>query len=643
MSSISKRFDSTGGLVLDGLSLEVHASEFVAVVGASGSGKSTLLNTLGLLDRPDAGSYRVNGTEVLHLNDRAQDVIRRESLGFVFQSSHLFDDLTVHENISFGLRQAGADESHSNARASTLAQALSLQGKATDAARYLSGGERQRVAVARAMAGNPSFILADEPTGNLDSANTERVVDLFREYCRQGGAIVVVTHDLGLAALADRVLELREGRLETVSYNSGSSIQAEGNSLATVDDSTPLVLPRPVQRRTSVSRFMSRLQVDVTDAILGLGGLRFRSVLLIAAFAVATGALALSAGVSGAAAQAIDTRIQNAGSQLVTIHLPTDQELLAQKNGQLDDWMARARSLTHVRSVNFASLTGANTVPMTQRVPGLQTESARMSPAIATVSSGILAEALGEAYYLSENSVVVPRGVAESLGLGAVQSGILEPGHQLWVGGRQLDILAIHDGTVGVPGLSDSVIVSRSHASSLNLDEFRLIVEVDHGHAEAIAAALLVALSPESPGLFIAQAVPELHSLRQAVGDDLRGFVSLISVLVFCLACAGAGVAMFTSVNSRRSEISLRRALGSSKQRVGGLFVMEGAIAGLVGGMVGISLASATLFVVFAGTIQVNAIVIGAGCLGGLLAGVTSALIPAWIAAHRPPSLGLRE
>jgi lipoprotein-releasing system ATP-binding protein len=205
-----------GGLitVLDGVNLQVARGEMVAIVGASGAGKSTLLHLVGALDRPTRGTVVIDGERVDGLGDDELSALRNRRVGFVFQFHHLLREFTALENVMMPLRIAGWPPHRSRARAAELLERVGLGPRAQHRSSQMSGGEQQRTAVARALAVDPAILLADEPSGNLDHANSERLHDLFAELSRDLEiAMVVVTHNRSLAARADRVLLLEDGRL----------------------------------------------------------------------------------------------------------------------------------------------------------------------------------------------------------------------------------------------------------------------------------------------------------------------------------------------------------------------------------------------------------------------------------------------
>jgi lipoprotein-releasing system ATP-binding protein len=203
--------------VLDAVDLRVSRGEMVAIIGSSGAGKSTLLHLLGALDRPTAGQVLIDSRSLGDLTDDAISALRNRTVGFVFQFHHLLREFTALENVMMPLRIAGVEEEKAQRRATTLLERVGLGGRMLHRPGALSGGEQQRTAVARALANDPAVLLADEPSGNLDHQNSERLHDLFSELARELElGMVIVTHNRSLAARADRVLQLEDGRLTQV-------------------------------------------------------------------------------------------------------------------------------------------------------------------------------------------------------------------------------------------------------------------------------------------------------------------------------------------------------------------------------------------------------------------------------------------
>lgn len=204
---------------LDGVSLSVSRNEYVAIMGPSGSGKSTLMNILGCLDSPDSGRYILNGTDVSEMDDGEMADVRNREIGFVFQSFNLLPRYNALENVALPMVYAGVPAGERRVKAAQALRSVGLEDRMDHRPNELSGGQRQRVALARALINSPSIILADEPTGNLDTHTSVEIMRLFDEIYRGGNTVIVVTHEEDIAAYAHRVIRLRDGRIESDTEN----------------------------------------------------------------------------------------------------------------------------------------------------------------------------------------------------------------------------------------------------------------------------------------------------------------------------------------------------------------------------------------------------------------------------------------
>lgn len=217
-----KKYYHVGNVVvkaLDGVSVQIHRNEYVAIMGPSGSGKSTLMNMLGCLDTPTSGSYVLNGTDVSRLEDDRLAEIRNKEIGFVFQTFNLLPRYSALENVVLPLIYAGIAKQERIEMAKDAIEKVDLTDRMEHKPNELSGGQRQRVAVARALVNNPSIILADEPTGNLDSKTSIDIMNLFEDIYKQGNTIIVVTHEEDIARHARRIIRLRDGKIESDEVN----------------------------------------------------------------------------------------------------------------------------------------------------------------------------------------------------------------------------------------------------------------------------------------------------------------------------------------------------------------------------------------------------------------------------------------
>jgi putative ABC transport system ATP-binding protein len=209
------RTEEVETIALNKLSMEVKEGEFVAVMGPSGCGKSTLLNILGLLDDPDKGSFIFNGIEVAHFNERKRADMRKHNIGFVFQSFNLIDELTVFENVELPLIYTGIKTAERKEKVEKVLDKMQIMHRRNHYPQQLSGGQQQRVAVARAVVNNPKLILADEPTGNLDSSNGSEVMELLTDLNEQGTTIIMVTHSEHDARFSHRIIRMLDGQTVT--------------------------------------------------------------------------------------------------------------------------------------------------------------------------------------------------------------------------------------------------------------------------------------------------------------------------------------------------------------------------------------------------------------------------------------------
>lgn len=212
---------------LQGVDLDIYKNEYVALMGASGSGKSTLMNLIGCLDTPTSGHYYLNGNDVSKMIDAELAEVRNKEIGFVFQTFNLLPRLDAQENVALPLVYAGLSKSERLEKAAHVLELVGLADRMDHKPNELSGGQRQRVAVARALVNDPSIILADEPTGNLDSKTSHEIIGLFEEIHNAGNTIVLVTHEPDIAEFAHRIVRLRDGMVETdeVNPNPASALQ----------------------------------------------------------------------------------------------------------------------------------------------------------------------------------------------------------------------------------------------------------------------------------------------------------------------------------------------------------------------------------------------------------------------------------
>lgn len=215
IQNVSKIYNSTevATKALDDVSFEIKKGEFVAIIGPSGSGKSTLMHIIGALDLPSSGSYSINGTDISRMSDDELSEIRNKEIGFVFQSYNLLPRISALENVILPMKYAGIEKTKRDERGLEVLTAVGLENKLQNKPNQLSGGQKQRVAIARALSMKPSIILADEPTGNLPTNQTNEIMDIFENLNQQGNTIIIITHEEAVAKRAKRVISIVDGKI----------------------------------------------------------------------------------------------------------------------------------------------------------------------------------------------------------------------------------------------------------------------------------------------------------------------------------------------------------------------------------------------------------------------------------------------
>lgn len=390
MHGITRVFEGSERAVLDRLDLVVERGEFLAIIGPSGSGKSTLLNAIGLLDTPTSGTYSLFGKNTEGLSDRERDEMRRDHLGFIFQSSNMLLDETSTTNASMGLRVQGVPYGERLQRTEETLEFLGLSDRASIRTRYLSGGEKQRCAIARALATRPPLILADEPTGNLDSHNSAKVIEILQRINATGCTVLVITHDPEVAAAARRVIRIEDGRLHeqsradsaTVPVAEVLSTEVPSTEVAPVATDAPAetTVGAPVDASASLApgekpathRRGSFLTDDSIEAISALTSRPLRTLLLGLSFALGVGGLISASGMSESASYQVNQRLL--GSEQSTLYISdrdNDQNMLGTyRQGESAQNVAdRISALDYVKNTGFVSSVAPADVRITRFSP----------------------------------------------------------------------------------------------------------------------------------------------------------------------------------------------------------------------------------------------------------------------------------
>lgn len=696
MHGITRVFEGSERAVLDHLDLVVERGEFLAIIGPSGSGKSTLLNAIGLLDTPTSGTYSLFGKNTEGLSDRERDEMRRDHLGFIFQSSNMLLDETSTTNASMGLRVQGVPYSERLQRTEETLEFLGLSDRASIRTRYLSGGEKQRCAIARALATRPPLILADEPTGNLDSHNSAKVIEILQRINATGCTVLVITHDPEVAAAARRVIRIEDGRLHEQSRADLATVP--------VAEVVPVAQDSPVDASASLApgekpathRRGSFLTDDSIEAISALTSRPLRTLLLGLSFALGVGGLISASGMSESASYQVNQRLL--GSEQSTLYISdrdNDQNMLGTyRQGESAQNVAdRISALDYVKNTGFVSSVAPADVRITRFSPyedepktaiGLSSTSktrleqigARMNPetlrALEQMNSTLTQQNVADRERSEQLSgAIVSVSAARALGiipedkaadnatteprpgeLPAVEYGIklgglpqVAPGVSIWVEGQLMPVIGLFDPGNSGYEFRNTVIVSPGTLQRTGRGQVTYIAETERGYGKAVAKAIPLTLKPAEPSQINVETPSDLQSLRASIASDLGLYVGVLSGILLVLASLSAATAMYLSVQSRTAEIALRRAIGSSKWLIARIFLMEGVMLGVLGGSIGACsgmIATIILSLVqgWQAVLSPGFVVLGVGV--GALTGLVSSAYPAWVASRKSPADAMR-
>ncbi|WP_311213299.1 MULTISPECIES: ATP-binding cassette domain-containing protein [unclassified Arthrobacter] len=629
LRGVIRRF--TGVTALDDVYLDIHEGEFVAIVGPSGSGKSTLLNVLGLLDTPTHGTYLIDGVDVEGLNERRRADRRAGIFGFVFQESHMVGRDAAARNAVLGLRARGIAFAVQKQLVLPSLARFGLERRSATPAALLSGGERQRLAIARAVMGAPRVVLADEPTGSLDTANGELVIHHLRELSESRTTVVMVTHDPDIAAAAGRIITMRDG---AIVQDTGDSKGRFGTPPATAAGSAG-------NEHTFVRRRRHEAVDVVADALSALTVRPAKALLLIMAFLLGSGGLVTAIGLSESASVKVSARIDAAASD----------EVRVTREGGYASWEAVSTDLQASRRLYgvhdagvIAELSSSVVQPSTFR-PGSFPDPPGFTGAVRIVDSGYLrlqgaTVSYGDAALLDQSF----GGPVAVLGQDAAQRfGIAKPGAGVvvWLYGQPVPVVGIVDNPGRDPVLPSAVLVGVGSYPLTNNVAASLVFRTTPGMPAAIAEALPKALSPSEPGNVKVQTVADLRELKQGINSDLGRLVAIVSVVLLAMACLSAGTTMYLGVLARSSEIALRLALGMRRGVLASMFLTEGAAVGALGGAAGAAAGMGSVLAYassegWAAMIPWYASMWGMGA--GLVSGTLSAVYPAILAMRSNPA-----
>ncbi|PCC97521.1 MacB family efflux pump subunit [Halopseudomonas pelagia] len=570
--------------VLHDVSLDIRQGEFVAIMGASGSGKSTLMHLLGCLDRPTQGEYLFRGRNIAHLSNDERASLRRETFGFIFQSYHLISSASATENVEVPAIYAGLPRAERHQRAEELLTGLGLGERLRNKPSQLSGGQQQRVSIARALMNDAQVILADEPTGALDSQSGKDVLALLKQLHQRGKTVIIITHDAEVASHAERLIEMRDGRIISDSGEQPSSLTQQAHPSS----------PPPAPRQTSI------LLADSAEAVrMALRALRanlFRTVLTLLGIVIGVASVVVMLAVGNGARQEVIDRISSLGTNLLLVRpgapntrrsvdgstntlMPLDAQLV----GELDNVIAALPEMSGrvtLRSGNTDYQTEVTAtskdLPMARdwevaKGVFINDEDNLRYAAVAvlgiTVANNLYgpdANPLGE-YVLINNVPFQVIGVMEAKGAtpwGSDQDDVvfvpLNTGSLRLIGQRNLN--------------SITIMIEDLNLSELTQEAVRQTIVQAHGGVEDFQ-------------------IRNMASLLEDVAETQNTFTVLLgSIAAISLLVGGIGVMniMLVNVTERTREIGIRVATGARTQHILQQFIVEAMVVSAIGGAIGV-------------------------------------------------------
>ncbi|WP_194949388.1 ATP-binding cassette domain-containing protein [Actinomyces trachealis] len=611
------------------VNLTVEQGDYLAIVGPSGSGKSTLLNQIALLDTPTNGEYQIDGKPTTGLNDAQRARLRSQHFAFIFQSFHLLEGRTVLDNVAMGTFYRGLPTRRRQQLAGQALSFVGLKDKEMQRAQVLSGGEQQRVAIARAIASSAPVVVADEPTGNLDRANGQLVMDTLERMHAQGATLIVVTHDPQIAARADRRLSVLDGH-----------VKEEPTHQAPEEKAAPQNVPSP-EGRPARARFLDIL----ADIWKGMWSKKSRVLPLVTAVALGVGLALTTAGLATTARYQVSDIFDAVRNRRVAMAFAP-----AADSSQALETVISSQSLQRIRSlagledavvlVNHGSvLVSTSSVPHVATVTELNT----MVCVDNHLPAGLMTvDTQGPPRTsLAADEVIVGAYAAKQLNLGPLLASPV-----IWVNGLPHRVVGVlTDSGLQVSALESVILSQDSAARPATVTQVVAELRVQPGAAQQVAGQAPIAWAPNEPEKIKVDAPPDPVGLRDSIESNLATMLLTLTVVAFLGAVLSLTNSMTAAVFQRTGEFGLRRAIGARRSHITVLVMLESLVIGLLGGVVGAySSMLAILGVTLARQWQpvFNPALLPMGVAGGVLVGVLGGALATWRASKVEPSDALR-
>ncbi|NUA28161.1 ABC transporter permease [Cupriavidus basilensis] len=635
--------------VLHGIDLDIHAGEFVAIVGASGSGKSTLMHLLGCLDQPSAGTYHFNGHDVASLDADALAWLRREAFGFVFQGYHLVATDSASENVQVPAIYAGLPEAERAARAAALLTPLGMADKLHHRPSQLSGGQQQRVSIARALMNGGGIILADEPTGALDSKSGAEVMALLRELAAAGHTVILITHDRGVAAQARRVIEIRDGCI--VADNAGDAAQMTADSDTAVLPALPILPALQIPGRVHAdggATLLADIREAARTAWRGMRLNRVRTGLTLLGIIIGVASVIVMLAVGEGARQRVMAQMGTLGTTIM--YLGSRPPPTGGPAGQLTPEDLEA--IAALPSIHSVMPVIGDPITVRRGNADRQLYVFAASEEMPAVHHWQVAQ--GRYYTAAEDRNLAPLAVLGHKAREHFFAGMADPpGQQLLIGNSPFEVIGVmaeRGADSGAQDYDNMVFIpyqaGRARVYQAQTQPDYVVVEASSSAqvhaAEAAMHALLLARHGGREDFSIGNAAARLQAevaTRRSMSMML-GLIAAVSLLV-----GGIGVmnVMLMTVRERTREIGIRMATGARQRDILRQFLTEATMVTVMGGAVGLAaglLVGAAL--IAAGVPTVFSVSAMAGAFGCAVAtGLVFGYMPARTAARLDPVVAL--